>query len=426
MHIEMRRVFHPVGQGAFYSESFYTGFGTFNMVYDCGSMSKGVDIDNIISKSFHKDNGDDIDILFISHFDSDHVNKITFLKESVNKIKKVIMPLIPDEDKGILLAFNIASNNITSNNIASNNEYQNYAKIISNPTDFFGKETKIIQVREREGGSPRENPEEAQATTNSNETRTSYIDSVDSGTNIHFHDSHDFAIPFWVYKPYNYKHKGRNRELIDKFKSKNISIEKLLDIEYINENIKDIRACYREIKGNINQNSLVLYSNYQDSLVLHSLVLHSNCLKINLCLSRCADYGAIFHRYDCWHCHRRIISPGCIYTGDVNLAKIRSDFKSGIIEEYRDHRPVGTIQVPHHGSKHGFDIGFFDDFKDSKCGIISPVSFGLSNPYRHPSSMVIEKLRENHFPVLVTNDGNSLIQRFIFQFNRLNKISSNP
>lgn len=154
MHIEMRRVFHPVGQGAFYSESFYTGFGTFNMVYDCGSMSKGVD--NIISKSFDKDNGDDIDILFISHFDSDHVNKITLLKESVNKIKKVIMPLIPDEDKGILLALNIASNNITSNNIASNNEYQNYAKIISNPTDFFGNETKIIQVREREGGSPRE------------------------------------------------------------------------------------------------------------------------------------------------------------------------------------------------------------------------------------------------------------------------------
>lgn len=416
MHIEMRRVFHPVGQGAFYSESFYTGFGTFNMVYDCGSMSKGVD--NIISNSFDKDNGNDIDILFISHFDSDHVNKIALLKKSVNKIKKVIMPLIPDEDKGILLAFNIASNNITSNNIASNNEYQNYAKIISNPTDFFGKEAKIIQVREREGGSPRENPEEAQATTNSNETRTSYID---SGTNIHFHDSHNFAIPFWVYKPYNYKHKGRNRELIDKFKSKNISIEKLLDIEYINENIKDIRACYREIKGNINQNSLVLYSNYQDSLVLHS-----NCLKINLCLSRCADYGAICHRYDCWHCHRRIISPGCIYTGDVNLAKIRSDFKSGIVEEYRDHRPVGTIQVPHHGSKHGFDIGFFDDFKNSKCGIISPVSFGLSNPYRHPSSMVIEKLRENHFPVPVTNDRNPLVQHFDFSINRLSRLSSNP
>ena len=77
MYIKMRRVFHPVGQGAFYSESFYTGFGTFNMVYDCGSMSKGVD--NIISNSFDKDNGNDIDILFISHFDSDHVNKIALL-----------------------------------------------------------------------------------------------------------------------------------------------------------------------------------------------------------------------------------------------------------------------------------------------------------------------------------------------------------
>lgn len=412
----MRRVFHPVGQGAFYSESFYTGFGTFNMVYDCGSMSKGVD--NIISNSFDKDNGNDIDILFISHFDSDHVNKIALLKKSVNKIKKkikkVIMPLIPDEDKGILLAFNIASNR----------EYQDCANIIINPQAFFGDGTRIIQVRERENlrESSGDNPEEAQATININEVETPEID---SGTNIHFHDPNIFITPFWVYKPYNYKHKGRNRELIDKFNSKNISIGKLLDVEYINKNIKEIRACYREIKGNINQNSLVLYSNYQDSLVLHSLILHSNCLKINLCLSRCADYGAICHRYDCWHCHRRIISPGCIYTGDVNLAKIRRDFKNSITR-YRGYRPVGTIQVPHHGSKHGFDIGFFDDFKDSKYGIISPVSFGLSNPYRHPSSMVIEKLLENHFPVLVTNDGNSLIQRFIFQSNRLNKISSNP
>lgn len=131
MYIEMRRIFHPVGQGAFYSESFYTGFGKFNMIYDCGSMSKGVD--NVISESFNKK--DDIDILFISHFDSDHVNKIALLKKSVNKIKKVIMPLIPDGDKGILLAFNIASNR----------EYQDCANIIINPQAFSVMERKLFK-----------------------------------------------------------------------------------------------------------------------------------------------------------------------------------------------------------------------------------------------------------------------------------------
>lgn len=393
MYIKMRRIFHPVGQGAFYSESFYTGFGTFNMVYDCGSMSKGVD--NIISKSFDKDNGDDIDILFISHFDSDHVNKIALLKKSVNKIKKVIMPLIPDGDKGILLAFNIASNR----------EYQDCANIIINPQAFFGDGTQIIQVRERESlrESSGDNPEEAQATININEVETPEID---SGTNIHFHDPNIFITPFWVYKPYNYKHKGRNRELIDKFNSKNISIGKLLDVEYINKNIKEIRACYQEIEGDINQNSLVLYS---------------NLLNIDSCLSRCADCGAIYHRYDCWHCHRRINSPGCIYTGDVNLAKIRSDFKSSIenfkssIEKYCDYRPVGTIQVPHHGSGHGFDIGFFNDFNSNQCGMISPISFGSPNSYHHPSCMVIKELLWNNYsPVCITNNDEPLVQNFEF------------
>ena len=383
MYIKMRRVFHPVGQGAFYSESFYTGFGTFNMVYDCGSMSKGVD--NIISNSFDKDNGNDIDILFISHFDSDHVNKIALLKKSVNKIKKkikkVIMPLIPDEDKGILLAFNIASNR----------EYQDCANIIINPQAFFGDGTQIIQVRERENlrESSGDNPEEAQATININEVETPEID---SGTNIHFHDPNIFITPFWVYKPYNYKHKGRNRELIDKFNSKNISIGKLLDVEYINKNIKEIRACYREIKGNINQNSLVLYSNH--------LGIDSRC-------------DTVCHKHGRWYYYMWINSPGCIYTGDVNLAKIRRDFKNSITR-YRGYRPVGTIQVPHHGSKNGFDIGFFDDFNGSKYGIISPFSFGLSNPYGHPSCMVIKKLLKDHFPVLVTNNEKSLIQHFVF------------
>lgn len=100
MNMAMKRTFYPVGQGAFYGESFYADNCRFNVVYDCGSVSKGVD--KVISDSFHKD--EDIDILFISHFDSDHVNKIGILKNSVRKIKSVVMPLLSDKHKCILLA----------------------------------------------------------------------------------------------------------------------------------------------------------------------------------------------------------------------------------------------------------------------------------------------------------------------------------
>ena len=67
------RTFHPVGQGAFYSER----HNDFNIVYDCGTEWKNRGkkvIDKTIQSSFSKE--DVIDILFISHFDYDHVSKI--------------------------------------------------------------------------------------------------------------------------------------------------------------------------------------------------------------------------------------------------------------------------------------------------------------------------------------------------------------
>ena len=106
---------------------------------------------------------------------------------------------------------------------------------------------------------------------------------------------------------------------------------------------------------------------------------------------------------------------GCIYTGDVDLTVIRSDFVRRI-KQFAHDLPIGTIQVPHHGSKNGFDINFFKDFAMAACKIISPISFGLSNSYGHPSSMVVGQLVLNDYcPVYVTDDKRDLfIQIFNF------------
>ena len=76
----IQRIFHPVGQGAFYSER----HENHNIVYDCGTdyFNRGKKgIKNTISQSFSKD--EIIDILFISHFDYDHVSLIEHLKKPV-------------------------------------------------------------------------------------------------------------------------------------------------------------------------------------------------------------------------------------------------------------------------------------------------------------------------------------------------------
>ena len=89
----MIRTFQPVGQGAFYTEQFSKDDGeVFNMVYDCGSDSLDIQsLSNVIKKSFPRKSV--IDAVFISHFDSDHVNGLPELMRNF-KVKKIFLPLI--------------------------------------------------------------------------------------------------------------------------------------------------------------------------------------------------------------------------------------------------------------------------------------------------------------------------------------------
>ncbi|OFO28724.1 hypothetical protein HMPREF3052_05425 [Neisseria sp. HMSC056A03] len=384
MKIKMQRTFYPVGQGGFYSESFKTENNNFNVVYDCGSLSRGVD--KVISNSFDKN--EDIDILFISHFDSDHVNKINILKNSVGKIKTVIMPLLFEEDKDFLL-FVYKGLGIG---------YKNSLDILNNPKEFFGSETKIIWVREVVESRDEESNQEIRD-----------VAEIEDGAEIESGENISFSLrgqKFWIYKPYNYKNKIRCKELIKKFRENNISIRDLKDVGYVANHTKEIRKCYKEVDGDINQNSLVLYSNFIEYKYSTAYIDYIYIRKDLEFYSFGRDYFDFFYTQ---------FNIGCIYTGDVHLKTIVNDFKNKI-KGCKHYLPVNTIQVPHHGSKNGFDIDFFNDFSEGRLGIISPISFGLSNPYGHPSSMVIKQLTlEHHLPVYVTNDKRDLFTQ-VFKF----------
>ena len=124
----IQRIFHPVGQGAFYSER----HENHNIVYDCGSMSVNKS-KKVVSQSFSKE--DVIDILFISHFDYDHVSLIEDLKTTVKEIRNVVIPLLHRNEKILL-----------SNVFKALGEYS-LASLVDNPNKFFGAETRIISVQ---------------------------------------------------------------------------------------------------------------------------------------------------------------------------------------------------------------------------------------------------------------------------------------
>lgn len=105
--LRLDRVFHPVGQGGFYTERFYfKEKNIFNVVYDCGSLygtnKPAPDFArDIVKKEFKQ--GERINILFISHFDLDHVNMI---KDLQAEIDNVVMPLMSDKKLNSLILLN--------------------------------------------------------------------------------------------------------------------------------------------------------------------------------------------------------------------------------------------------------------------------------------------------------------------------------
>ena len=98
----VKRTFHPVGQGAFFTEQFYNDDATtllYNVVYDCGSRSKGIktQMERSIRNVFHDKK--EIDVLFLSHFDDDHINFVKTLKDNGHLSgTKIFIPMLAAEE----------------------------------------------------------------------------------------------------------------------------------------------------------------------------------------------------------------------------------------------------------------------------------------------------------------------------------------
>ena len=66
------RTIHPVGHGGFFTEELCDVTECYNVVYDCGTRNGTMLLEREINKAFNRKQS--IDLLFISHFDRDHVS----------------------------------------------------------------------------------------------------------------------------------------------------------------------------------------------------------------------------------------------------------------------------------------------------------------------------------------------------------------
>lgn len=351
------RHIHNIGQGAFYTEKFYDDENNVIsiIVYDCGcenNIKKRAT--QLIQNTFNTD--DNIDILFISHFDADHVNGIMTLKKSVSKISYVILPELNEEEKIILIAKSKAEK-----------ENQQVQLLIGNPEAFFNEgkaddqKTKIIYVKKI-------NEEEDINLVNrkdiNNERKELYQfnnqDTIKSGTTL---------IPNrkdWLYIPINLPIADKKIKILKKeMTDRGISIEQLKNSKSGNI-INQFKECYKKAFGDLNTYSLVVYS------------------------------GAANTDRKLTH------MSGCLYTGDANLNRERftETIRGMINKNYLNN--IGLIQIPHHGSLLSYNAKVLKEIGEN-CNYFF-LSHGLENAYGHPAQLIIEDMILNNKILMCVNE----------------------
>ena len=394
--MEMIRTFHPVGQGAFYTERFktYDG-GTFTIVYDCGSttLSKKV-MESKIKKALPEDS--QIDILFISHFHADHINGIELLKNHY-EIKTVILPLLSDEAKILLkVAYYLDQKEESSSRLP----YDQFEKLIDTPESFFGEnKTQVIKIAPVEG-EPHIQEGLPEAIDISQPTRGK---TLASGTRLH-----PFKGINWFFIPFNYKQDKRRDLFMSAIKEKGLSEEDIDTIEKIVTKKQVIKKAYDSIEGDLNRNSMILFSGGVDERICSDHIKRHSATVGGYSLIEDVYYKKFRYYFPYWRYYPRSQS-GCLYLGDIDLNE------EGLLEDIRLRLRLflpnlGTIQVPHHGSKHNFNRSICEQ-ENIHLAILS---FGTKNRYGHPAdSVVVEILKEGIFPCLVTEDTSSIVVQHI-------------
>lgn len=172
----------------------------------------------------------------------------------------------------------------------------------------------------------------------------------------------------------------------EKLSIDDITSKALDNITENGEIVDKLKKIYGKIGGDINENSMFLYSG--PSIVPNNYKYEVDCYMTSWhlgCRHHCPYFDDMFYRT-----RDRV---ACIYCGDGDLNKVDILHEIGVLENN-----VGTFQIPHHGSIKSFN-------KDKiKGDCICPISV-CNNNYGHPSSRVIaDILGEDSVPIIVSDD----------------------
>lgn len=387
--------FNKAGQGCFYSGRIEISDQKIFMAYDCGTHSTESYLLNEISQ-FKKEinnNTGVLDLLIISHFDEDHVNKVSDLLSGI-QCDTVIIPYVTAIERlWLVLAFD--------------SENSEYISFLRDPIMFLNergvKRIIVIGSGENIEGFEGINPDESggpnieppnivnKLAKYKNSYRERMIPFITSLTNPSMINNIDFCTDqgwliiwnLWKFKFYNRKVEDDKLSKFLKYIVKQISQgsthftnNNLINLLKAN-NIEKLKKSYKKYFTNLNSSSLVLY---HAPTKIYKLILNT---------------FRFFNGYDYIYNNK----TGTFLTGDIDFFT-KPKYRK-IIDHFRMELPdISIIQIPHHGSKCNWYFRKPNDFLNFDFLVIN---FGLGNKFKHPSQSVIDDIENNCRGNLILN-----------------------
>lgn len=359
----VERNFLPVGQGAFYCEHFhFVGANKrINLLYDCGSSTGKAYVEKQIKKEFEA--GEDIHAVFLSHLDTDHINGLEYLLQHY-AVKNIFFPLLTQQQRTYAILYNQIDSSDDSNRVGS---------FIENPYEFLAN----LDIREMPTLYQISQLDENEEEDEFNGIDVQIIQSGDNLANIILDSELSKNVySNWYLVPFNFKWTDRI-QLLEK------ELSKRLGTHITNKQIaylwkhgtahdrKQIKDAYGAVPGNLNTNTMTLFSGAMKYDVRQCENASLHC---------CFFYNCIDS------CHRRCAkASGCLYMGDYEAAG-RDKWRQleNAYQSYWEY--IGCIQVPHHGSSHNYNT------KLSNADAFFVVSAGSRNRWKHPHANVIRDI----------------------------------
>lgn len=389
---KLTREIHPIGQGAFYTESFELhNDDTFNVVYDCGSYWDGkasrIDYANRENDSHgfskeideYKDKvNNKINLLFISHFHSDHINGIRRLLKNTSNVK-LYMPYLDKEQRRFFFLHNLYDLD-NGQGLGEHRDTINWLR------DLYFRQLENIE-KISVGGEGRHQSGEPIP--------------VD-GSLMHYD---------WLYIPVVYIAESFRDVVRDFTKELNKSLPDISNniIYNVEESWDKIKECITEFNKNrsnkINSNnlSMMLYSGPDRHF--HPYDRFDVRIKSSIDVPH---YGFCDYSY----CDKRRVREsylaGCLYVGDMEdgsaYKELKDKLKSRLISN------IGLLQISHHGDE--------NNMNNKLLGIDAPYAFccfGTKNTYHHPEWKTMDMyMRESVVYPIHEKSRSGLVQKIYF------------